>query len=271
MGSSAEPKSVRHDAPSPSLPIGAGQERPVTTAGELLLSKADDDRPAILFGDRSWTFRQLLTEARRRAALCARRMDPTRPPHIGVLLDNMPEYVFWLAAAAISRSVVVGINSTYRGDQLAQLVRHTDCQMIVTSAESGRVAERVGSRARQRSDRRHRFRRLPRSTFAGRGGRREPDARRRRPLPADLHVWLHRRAEGGPVHPGTVRPDGGARGNGDQSQLAATSCTHPCRSSTPAHSSPGGPHRLRPESPSRFARGSRPLTRWTTFGDSTPR
>jgi len=111
----------------------------VTTAGELLLSKADDDRPAILFADRSWTFRQLLSEARRRAALFARRMDPTRPPHIGVLLDNIPEYVFWLGAAAISRSVVVGINSTYRGDQLAQLVRHTDCQMIVTSAESGRL------------------------------------------------------------------------------------------------------------------------------------
>ena len=107
----------------------------MTTAGELLLSKADDDRPAILFAEGSWTFRQLLTEARRRAALFTRRMDPTRPPHVGVLLDNVPEYVFWLAAAAISRSVVVGINSTYRGDQLAQLVRHTDCQMIVTSAD----------------------------------------------------------------------------------------------------------------------------------------
>ena len=66
-------------------------------------------------------------------------MDPTRPPHIGVLLDNVPEFVFWLGAAAISRSVIVGINSTYRGDQLAQLVRHTDCQMIITSTQSGRL------------------------------------------------------------------------------------------------------------------------------------
>ncbi|MGO8860984.1 MAG: AMP-binding protein [Acidimicrobiales bacterium] len=107
----------------------------MTTAGELLLSRAEDDNPAILFADQAWTFRQLLTEAQRRAALFWSRMDPTRPPHIGVLLDNLPEYVFWLGAAAISRSVVVGINSTYRGDQLAQLVRHTDCQMIVTSSD----------------------------------------------------------------------------------------------------------------------------------------
>ena len=71
----------------------------MTTAAQLLLSKADDDRPAILFGDRSWTFRQLLTEARRRAALLRSRMDPARPPHIGVLLDNVPEYVFWLGSS----------------------------------------------------------------------------------------------------------------------------------------------------------------------------
>jgi fatty-acyl-CoA synthase len=111
----------------------------VTTAGELLLSRSDDDNPAILFAGESWTFRQLLTEAQRRAALFRSRMDPTRPPHIGVLLDNVPEFVFWLGAAAISRSVIVGINSTYRGDQLAQLVRHTDCQMIITSTELGRL------------------------------------------------------------------------------------------------------------------------------------
>jgi fatty-acyl-CoA synthase len=50
-----------------------------------------------------------------------------------VLLDNVPEYLFWLAAAAVSGSVVVGINSTYRGAQLGQLIRHTDCQILVTA------------------------------------------------------------------------------------------------------------------------------------------
>ena len=45
------------------------------------------------------------------------------PPHIGVLLDNTAEYLFWLGAAAITRSVIVGINATYRGAELAQLDR----------------------------------------------------------------------------------------------------------------------------------------------------
>ena len=147
-------------------------------------------------------------------------MDPTRPPHIGVLLDNLPEYVFWLGAAAISRSVVVGINSTYRGDQLAQLVRHTDCQMIVTSADQrqlltgldlGPASDQIVEIDAGEYDG---------STFARRGGHREPDAGRRRPVLADLHVWLHRCAQGGPLHPGTLRPDRDPRGNGDEPLLA---------------------------------------------------
>ena len=56
-----------------------------------------------------------------------------RPLHVGILLDNSPEYVFWLAAAALSGSVLVGINSTYRGAQLRQLISHTDCDVVVTS------------------------------------------------------------------------------------------------------------------------------------------
>ena len=59
--------------------------------------------------------------------------DPDRPPHIGVLLDNVPDYLFWLVGAALSGAVVVGINSTYRGAQLAQLIEHTDCEVLVTS------------------------------------------------------------------------------------------------------------------------------------------
>jgi len=105
----------------------------MTTAAELLLQRADDDRPAFLYDDRAWSYRELALEASRRAALYAELHDPGAPPHIGVLLDNVPEYLFWLAAAALSRSVVVGINSTYRGAQLAQLISHTDCDLLVTA------------------------------------------------------------------------------------------------------------------------------------------
>jgi len=106
----------------------------VTTVAELLRGRSTYDGDALYFEEHTWTYRQLVDEASRRAALFENLRDGARPPHIGVLLDNVPDYLFWLAAAAVSGSVVVGINSTYRGDQLAQLIRHTDCQLLVTTA-----------------------------------------------------------------------------------------------------------------------------------------
>ena len=106
-----------------------------TALGRLLLDRADDDHAALLYEDRRWTYRELVQEGWRRAALFAELRDPDRPPHVGVLLDNVPDYLFWLTAGALSGTVVVGINSTYRGEQLAQLIDHTDCQALVTSRD----------------------------------------------------------------------------------------------------------------------------------------
>nr|MDT0667623.1 AMP-binding protein [Micromonospora sp. DSM 115978] len=106
----------------------------MTSVGDLLLRRADDDGLALLIGDEQWSYRQLVEQAARRAALFDEIRDPDRPPHVGVLLDNVPDYLFWLSAAALSGAVVVGVNATYRGEQLGQLVRHTDCQLLVTSS-----------------------------------------------------------------------------------------------------------------------------------------
>ncbi len=107
----------------------------MTAFGRLLADRADDDGVALLHGDGAWTYRELVAEGRRRAALLAERLDPDRPPHVGVLLDNVPDYLFWLVAGALSGAIVVGINSTYRGEPLAQLIDHTDCQVLVTSSD----------------------------------------------------------------------------------------------------------------------------------------
>ena len=104
-----------------------------TTAAQLFLRNADRNDVAAHFEDRSYTYRELATESLRRAALWDGYRDRSRPPHIGVLLDNTPEYLFWLGAAAISRSAIVGINATYRGAELARLIDHCDCQVLVTS------------------------------------------------------------------------------------------------------------------------------------------
>ena len=105
----------------------------MTTVAEILRGRADSEATALLFGDDVWTYRAVAEEAGRRAALFGELRDDRRPPHIGVLLENVPDYLFWLAAAALSGAVLVGINTTYRGEQLGLLVRHTDCQLLVTA------------------------------------------------------------------------------------------------------------------------------------------
>ena len=91
------------------------------------------ERPALRFGEQVWTHRELVAEAERFATLFRARMDPGRPPHVGVLLDNTPDYVFALCGAALSGSVIAGLNFTPRvGEHLARDIVHTDLQMVIT-------------------------------------------------------------------------------------------------------------------------------------------
>lgn len=101
------------------------------TVRDLLLARADDDAPALLFGDRRWSWREYVATAAGRAAALGRLLDPTRPPHVGVLLDNTPEMAFQLAAAGLGGQVVVGLNTTRRGASLLADIRKADVQVLV--------------------------------------------------------------------------------------------------------------------------------------------
>jgi fatty-acyl-CoA synthase len=50
------------------------------------------------------------------------------------MLDNVPEFVFWLEAAALAGAVMVGANPTHRGDELVRDLTHTECQFLVTDS-----------------------------------------------------------------------------------------------------------------------------------------
>jgi fatty-acyl-CoA synthase len=54
------------------------------------------------------------------------------PFHVGVLLDNIPDYFYALGGAALAGAVIVGINNTKRGAHLARDIAYTDCQILVT-------------------------------------------------------------------------------------------------------------------------------------------
>jgi fatty-acyl-CoA synthase len=111
-----------------------------TIAG-LLLARAHDDNTALLFEDQRWTWRELVQEAATRSALLQELRPAGRPWHLGVLLENTPEYVFLIAGAALCGATVVGINPTRRGAELAADISGTDCAFIATDAVYGHLLD----------------------------------------------------------------------------------------------------------------------------------
>jgi len=99
---------------------------------DLLLARAADRTVGLRFDDQAWTFEEYVDEAIARAHLLLEHRPSDAPFHVGVLLENTPDYVFLLGAAALSGAVVVGINPTRRGAELERDIRHTECAVLVT-------------------------------------------------------------------------------------------------------------------------------------------
>ena len=85
------------------------------TVAELVLARERDHRPGLRFEDRELSHHQVTAAAAARAALLRDLLDARTPRHLGVLLDNTPEYPLWLSAAALAGAAVAGINPTRRG------------------------------------------------------------------------------------------------------------------------------------------------------------
>jgi len=103
-----------------------------STVRAQLLARAGDERPGLLFEDRAWTWDEVVHESCARAALLSDLLPRDRPPHVGLLLDNVPEFAFLLGGAALGGHVVVGLNTTRRGAALATDITRADVQVLVT-------------------------------------------------------------------------------------------------------------------------------------------
>jgi fatty-acyl-CoA synthase len=108
------------------------EDRP-TTVAELVRLRADDDHRGLLFEGGEWSWRQVVEESEVRGALLE-DLRRDGPFHIGVLLENTSEYLFLLAGAALVGAVIVGINPTRRGAELAADIQRTDCQLVITDS-----------------------------------------------------------------------------------------------------------------------------------------
>ena len=114
----------------------------MTTVAAMLAARAEDDRTGVMDAGGRWTWREAVREGATRGALARSLFDAgAGQPHIGVLLPNGPEYLFWLNGAALAGAAIVGINPTRRGEALAADVRATDCAVIVTDTDGAALLE----------------------------------------------------------------------------------------------------------------------------------
>ena len=104
---------------------------PSTLVGAVL-AQHRVHRPGLVGEGFSLSHHRLLRAACARAALLGELLAAAEHPHVGLLLDNTPEYVHWLQACVLGGATAVGINPTRRGPDLERDIRHTDCAVLVT-------------------------------------------------------------------------------------------------------------------------------------------
>ncbi|GAA1479562.1 long-chain-fatty-acid--CoA ligase FadD17 [Gordonia sinesedis] len=103
----------------------------VPTVGALLAALADDTDTGLLGGESLVPWRDHVATSMARADMLAELLAADRPPHVGVLLGNGPEFSYLLGASALSSLVVVGLNDTRRGAALSADVVRADCQAVI--------------------------------------------------------------------------------------------------------------------------------------------
>ena len=105
------------------------------TVQQLLRARTHEDTPAVIHDDRTWTWREHLTEAAAEASTLIGLADTTRPLHVGALLGNSPAMLRSMAAAALGGYVLCGINTIRRGAGLLADIRRADCQLLLVDPD----------------------------------------------------------------------------------------------------------------------------------------
>jgi fatty-acyl-CoA synthase len=104
------------------------------TVTELIAPLVDVDDRGVWFEGSFTSWRDHISYGAAVAAALRARMDPQRPPHVGVLLQNTPLFSALLVAAGLSGIVPVGLNPIRRGEALVRDIAHADCQLVLADS-----------------------------------------------------------------------------------------------------------------------------------------
>ncbi len=109
---------------------------PLPTVADLLAPLVDIDDRGVYFEDSFVSWRDHLRQGASLAAALRSRLDPGRPPHVGVLLENTPFFSSVLVTAGMTGIIPVGLNPVRRGSALAGDIEHADCQLVLADSKS---------------------------------------------------------------------------------------------------------------------------------------
>ncbi len=115
----------------------------MSTVASLLRARVGDTHPGYIFEGCTYSWDEVVSESAVRASVLAELLSDDRPPHVGILLENTPEYLFWIGGAALIGACIVGINPTRRGSELERDIQHTDCQVIISDETGMKLLEGV--------------------------------------------------------------------------------------------------------------------------------
>ena len=124
-------------AKSIQLQPATGSELPTVTS--LITPLVDVDDRGVYFEDTFTPWREHIANGAAVAAALRARMNPDRPQHVGVLLQNTPFFSSVLVAAGLTGLVPVGLNPVRRGAALQRDVTHADCQVVLADSASAAV------------------------------------------------------------------------------------------------------------------------------------
>ncbi len=109
-----------------------------------------ENKPYLLDGERSWTYRCYRDESVRHGRFLAGRLgrcDDARPGHVAMLLENHLELLALYGGCAYAGLTLFGVNTGLRGDVLAGVLNQSGARLLVVEErflpEVERVAERL--------------------------------------------------------------------------------------------------------------------------------
>ncbi len=108
----------------------------ITTIADIVRVHAEErgDKPAMRYGDRSWSYAQLRDESARVAqALLAEAVAPGE--RVAVLDRNAPEYFTFLFGAAMVNAVTLGVNWRLAPREIEYILEHAETRVLLVGED----------------------------------------------------------------------------------------------------------------------------------------